>query len=270
MRVPPWELSETQCLWPACLVQCLHNSKNVSTDNSSNKDELSPQAWDTVWRKPWWKASIWAAGLGIPNQHLHILPANEASELQILSSNLVCLRFLVLSTFTVNGYLLQILCLEACLFFVTVHRSGGECFPRLCSLFNKVKESCNCISLWAQYSWSRERDLKRWVSVYLILGVPYGGQPWSSPVPLSPQRAAPIVAWYDSRFKIAPPRRLDKRNTLWILGGYGYWMRRDLGFRSALYHCKASTDLEANSDDRKARGRSVLWDQGSQERQRCY
>lgn len=42
-------------------------------------------------------------------------------------------------------------------------------------------------------------------------------------LPLSPQRAAPIVAWYDSRFKISPLRRLDKGKYssdlrgLWIL-----------------------------------------------------
>lgn len=42
-------------------------------------------------------------------------------------------------------------------------------------------------------------------------------------LPLSLQRAAPIVAWYDSRFKISPPRRLDKGKYsldlrgLWIL-----------------------------------------------------
>lgn len=46
-------------------------------------------------------------------------------------------------------------------------------------------------------------------------------------LPLSPQRAAPIVAWYDSRFKISPPRRLDKGkyspdlSGLWILNEEG-------------------------------------------------
>lgn len=34
---------------------------------------------------------------------------------------------------------------------------------------------------------------------------------------------------------------------------------------SALYHCKASTDLETNSHGIKARERSILWDQGAQE-----
>lgn len=163
---------------------------------------------------------------------------------------------------------------KPCLFFVAVHRSGGECIPRLCSLFNKVKESCNCMSLWAQYSWPQERDLKR-VLIYLILGVPYGGLPWSSAVTL---RICPSASkgqlqlWPgmtpDSRFPLR--EGWIRANTLWILGGYGYWLRKNLGFRSALYHCNASTDLEANSDAIKARERSVLWGQGSQERQRCY
>lgn len=41
-------------------------------------------------------------------------------------------------------------------------------------------------------------------------------------LPLSPQRAALIVPWYDSRFKISPLRRLDKGKYSPDLRGYGY------------------------------------------------